>query len=158
LTAGPLEAQHYVFLADASGKLHAFDPSGRKLWSVDGKEPAGAPVVAESTVWLLGRDGVLEERSMTDGSLIHTWSLGILPAGGLITNGAQVAVPVTPGSLRLLSKIQALATPAPSPKPATPDAVEAEKKDPAEPPADKTEKTEKVEKAEKPAEAGDAPK
>ena len=155
LTAGPFEAQHFVFLADASGKLHAFDPSGKKLWSVEGKEPAGAPVVSESTVWLLCRDGALEARSMADGSPTETWSLGILPAGGLITNGAQVAVPVTPGSLRLLSKIQAIASPANSDKPAAAEPVQAEKKDPSESPIEKSDKPEKVEK---PAEAGDAPR
>lgn len=107
LTAGPLEAGGNLFVSDAGGKLHAYSKDGRRLWSVEleGEPLSGAPVVRESVVWLLLQNGVLQSRSLADGKLIKKWELAVLPAGGLITLGEQVAVPVTPGAVRMLSKI-----------------------------------------------------
>lgn len=103
---GPVSAGDHAFLADAAGTVMALGPDGRKAWETDlgGVPPVGAPVVREGSVLFVGRDGTLHRLNLADGkeSEAGRVALGLLPAGGPRPLGADVVVPVAPGSLRLL--------------------------------------------------------
>ena len=107
------------FLADTTGGVLAVGEDGQRLWSV--KLPGASSAVAEppavrgETVWLLARDGSLHARSLADGSPVARTDLGVLPADGPVACGADLVVPVGPGTLRLLTVAE---TPAPAESPA----------------------------------------
>jgi outer membrane protein assembly factor BamB len=101
---GPLAVGQEVLLVDKAGGVQAFSPDGSRLWAQDLRDdpPLGRPAVLGDGVWLLGRDGVLQQRSAADGSLIDRVDLGILPGGGLSGVGGDVVVEAAPGTLRVL--------------------------------------------------------
>ena len=65
---------------------------------------AGAPAVRGGTVWFLSRDGVLVGRSLADGSPIATVALNVLPAGGPVAVGDDLAVPRRVGDAQALAR------------------------------------------------------
>ena len=91
-------------------------PDGQRLWSATLGEKAGSvevvgpPAVRGQAVWFLARDGTLHARSLADGSSVATIPLDILPAGGPVAVGNDLAIPVGLGAIRLLT-IEAGAVP-----------------------------------------------
>jgi len=59
--------------------------------------------VRGGTVWFLTRDGSLVGRKVENGEPVATIDLGVLPAGGPAAVGDDLAIPVGPGTFRLLS-------------------------------------------------------
>jgi len=96
-----------VYLTDASGGVVALGGDGLRLWSADlgptgeGVAVVGPPAVRGRAAWFLTRDGTLHARSLDDGSPVAAAPLNVLPAGGPLAVGDDLAVPVGPGSLRL---------------------------------------------------------
>ncbi len=101
---GPLAIGDNVYLIDKAGGVLAFAPDGSRLWAADLRDapPIGPPVVVGDAVWFLSRDGVLQKRSLADGSPLDRLDLGILPGGGLTALGPDVVVSAAPGTIRLL--------------------------------------------------------
>lgn len=101
---GPVPVGQHAFLVDKAGGLQAFGPDGSRIWAVDlgDAPPIGPPVVQGETLWLLSRDGAIQRRSLADGSHIDRHDLGILPGGGLMTQGDRVIVVAAPGTIRQL--------------------------------------------------------
>jgi hypothetical protein len=93
-----------VFVADTSGGVLAIGEDGRRLWSITLEQqaiPVGSPAVANSLALFLDRAGALYSRRLEDGAPVAETELGILPAGGPIALGSNVAVPVGTGTARL---------------------------------------------------------
>jgi outer membrane protein assembly factor BamB len=95
-----------VFVADVAGSVLAIGPDGQRLWSVKlpgGCGLAGPPAVRGAAVWLLTRNGTLHARSLSDGAELARNDLHVLPAGGTLALGDDLAVPVGRGVLRPLA-------------------------------------------------------
>jgi hypothetical protein len=103
---GPVTSAGYTFVANTAGKLFAFGPDGQRIWSVqlEGALPIGAPLIQANEAVFLGRDGAIERRSLSDGSLTKRHAMGVVPSGGLGSMGTDVVVPVAPGTVRLLQQ------------------------------------------------------
>lgn len=101
---GPLAVGENVYLIDKAGGVLAFAPDGSRLWAADLRDapPIGPPVAVGDAIWFLSRDGVLQKRSLADGSPLDRLDLGILPGGGLTALGPDVVVSAAPGTIRLL--------------------------------------------------------
>ena len=113
-----------VFVADVAGGVLALGPDGQRLWSV--KLPGkggltGPPAVRGETVWMLARDGVLHARALADGAEVARTDLRVLPAGGVLPVGGDLAMPVGRGVLQSLA-IERVASPAPGPSQPAPGA------------------------------------
>ncbi len=111
---GPLGFAGHAVVIDAASNVLAFGPDGQKIWSVDLRDPPplGPPILKDDALWFLSRDGALQRRSLADGSNVDRVDLGILPSGGLITDGPDVLVPTAPGTYRLLeTKVEKVAQP-----------------------------------------------
>ncbi len=105
LAADPATVEGRGYVTDAHGGVLALGDDGRRLWSArlgEGTMVVGSPAVRGGEVWFLSRDGRLSARVLDDGSKGASHALGILPAGGPVAVGKELAVPVGVGSLRLL--------------------------------------------------------
>ena len=104
LAYGPTALGDRIVLVDKGGAAWTFGPDGERLWVADlgDTPPIGPPLVRGDALWFLSRDGVLQQRSMADGSDLDRAELGILPAGGLQSMGADVVVAAAPGTVRRL--------------------------------------------------------
>lgn len=102
---GPIAVGTFVVAADAAGALFGFDADGQRRWNVAVREgpPAGPPIIRDDSLWLLSTDGTLQRRAMADGTSLERFPLGILPAGGPLTAGPDIAIPVAPGTIALMS-------------------------------------------------------
>ncbi|MEO6811986.1 MAG: PQQ-binding-like beta-propeller repeat protein, partial [Isosphaeraceae bacterium] len=100
---GPVGDAGFVFVGDADGRLLAFGPDGKKLWTADLADslPAGPPAVKDGAAWFLGLDGSLHRLDLNDGSPLERVDLDLLPAGGPLTIGSALALPIARGTLRL---------------------------------------------------------
>jgi outer membrane protein assembly factor BamB len=101
---GPIVVAEHAFVADAAGNVLAFAPDGRRIWSVRMRDTvaAGPPAVLDRSAWFLGRDGSIQRFSIDDGTP-QSWALlDILPSGGPLAVGPELAMPTGRGSVRLL--------------------------------------------------------
>jgi outer membrane protein assembly factor BamB len=103
LATAPWAVAGHAFVFDAAGTAMAFGPDGSRLWSISMREspPLGPPVIMGDSVWMLSRSGVLDHRSLADGSEMGTVDLGVQPTGGLEMIGKRLVVPAAPGVVRL---------------------------------------------------------
>ncbi len=101
---GPVVVAEQAFVADSAGNVVAFAPDGRRIWSARMRDTiaAGPPAVLDQSAWFLGRDGSIQRFSMVDGSPQSCALLDILPAGGPLAVGPELALPTGRGSVRLL--------------------------------------------------------
>ena len=110
LAVPPATVGGRCYLADKSGGLLALGEDGRKVWSVKlsekkrGAVVAGPPAVRGKAVWFLTRDGSLLGRDIDNGEPVASIALGILPTGGPVAVGKELAIPVGLGTLRLLKE------------------------------------------------------
>ncbi len=112
---GPVAIGENVYIVDKGGGALAFGPEGDRTWGTDLRDtpPIGPPVVVGDAVWFLSRDGVLQKRSLADGSQVDRLDLGILPSGGLTFIGQDVVVSAAPGTIRMLKPAEGTAGGAP---------------------------------------------
>jgi outer membrane protein assembly factor BamB len=109
LALPPATVSGRVYLADTAGGVLALGADGERLWSATLGEKSGPvevvgpPAVRGQAVWFLARDGTLHARSLADGSSVATIPLNILPAGGPVAVGNDLAIPVGLGAVRLLT-------------------------------------------------------
>ncbi len=101
--AGDLETG-IVLVLDAAGTIIAYGPGGQRLWTVplDDAPAAGRPKITGNDLWLLTIDGTLHHRSLSDGTIIQRIETATIPAGGPTLLGDSLAIPVSPGTIRLL--------------------------------------------------------
>ena len=103
LAGAPVSKGDRCFVTDGAGEVMAFGREGQRLWAIKLDAPAaGTPVIQDTTIWLLDRQGRLYARSLADGSSRERLDLGFLPAGGLRTLGSQIIAPVARGTVQLL--------------------------------------------------------
>lgn len=90
----PVGAAGFVFVGDAEGRVFAFGPGGRRVWTIDpdGATPVGAPVVIDGVAWFPGGNGWLQGRSPADGALLDRIDPGTLPAGDPLAVGSEPAL------------------------------------------------------------------
>ncbi len=91
-TWGPYTADDGLLLATADDQLIAISPDGQIAWQVaiEHGDLAGAPLVTESSVLLAYRKGIIERRSLVDGTSQTT---------------ADVAHPLAAGPVRFLKRL-----------------------------------------------------
>jgi outer membrane protein assembly factor BamB/predicted component of type VI protein secretion system len=102
---GPVTIGPIAVAGDSAGTLFGFDPDGQRRWNVTLREgpPLGTPIVRDDSMWLLTRDGTLQRRALADGTALERFPLGILPAGGPLPVGMDLAIPVAPGTVALMN-------------------------------------------------------
>jgi hypothetical protein len=101
----PATVNGRCYLADTAGGVLALGEDGRRVWSC--KLPgtatvAGPPSARGPSVWFLTRDGSLHARDAASGEPAASLALGVLPAGGPVAVGDDLAIPSGSGTLRLL--------------------------------------------------------
>jgi outer membrane protein assembly factor BamB len=103
---GPMVVADHAFVIDAEGTVVAFGPDGRRLWSARLPDmlPAGPPSIRDGSAWFLGVDGSIHRLSMSDGTTQSRVPLRVLPVGGPLAAGPDLALPTGPGTLRLLDR------------------------------------------------------
>jgi hypothetical protein len=100
----PLTVGERCFAYDAAGGVLALGRDGERLWSIKLDEVAvGKPVIANDLIWFLDRSGRLHGRALADGAAREKIDLGVLPAGGLMTLGTQMVVPVGLGTVQAIA-------------------------------------------------------
>jgi outer membrane protein assembly factor BamB len=106
LALPPVSVAGRGFAGGGTGDVLALGLDGQRLWSIRFPDaaPSGPPVVRDQAVWFLTRDGALHRRALADGAPLDRIELGILPAGALHAVGTDLAVPVAPGTFRMLKK------------------------------------------------------
>jgi outer membrane protein assembly factor BamB len=117
---GPVIVAGRTFVADATGNVLAFGQDGQRLWTIrlEGATLSGPPILRGDAAWFLSVDGVVQRRALADGKALDRFPLDIVPAGGLIAFGNDVAVPTAPGTVRLLTAIEGPAPPSETQAPA----------------------------------------
>lgn len=102
LAFGPVKVGDHLILGDTAGHVLALHASGERAWDAElNGEPAGPPALLDEAFWFLDRDGRSTGLAAEDGARLSEEELGILPAGGPIAVGAELAVPVAPGTIQL---------------------------------------------------------
>jgi hypothetical protein len=101
---GPVMVAEYAFVADSAGNVLAFAPDGRRIWSVKMRDTiaAGPPAVLDQSAWFLGRDGSIQRFAMLDGAPQSSSILGVLPSGGPLAVGPDLALPTGRSTFRIL--------------------------------------------------------
>lgn len=101
---GPIAVGNLVLVADSNGDVLAIDKEGRRLWSAERHEGPilGTPLAQGEFLRLMGRDGTLHKLTASTGETLERIKLDLLPAGGPIALESGSAIPVAPGTLRVL--------------------------------------------------------
>jgi outer membrane protein assembly factor BamB len=104
LAVPPVAVSGRCFLADKTRGVVALGAEGQRLWSAKLRDAVaiGTPVVKDQAIWFLVSDGSIQRLALADGALLDRIALDVLPAGGIRTAGADLAVPVALGTVRLL--------------------------------------------------------
>ncbi len=105
LALPPLSVAGRGFIATKDGKILALGSDGQRLWStvLASGPPVGPPVIQDQVVSFISRNGIVERRSLSDGSSLTREPLGVIPSGGLVASGSDLLVPVAAGTVRVLS-------------------------------------------------------
>jgi outer membrane protein assembly factor BamB len=104
LAVAPVAVSGRCFLADKTRGVLALGAEGQRLWSTKLRDAVaiGPPVVKDQAIWFLASDGSIQRLALTDGKVLDRIPLDVFPAGGIRTAGAELAVPVGLGTVRLL--------------------------------------------------------
>ncbi len=107
---GPMtfDNKHAVII-DKGGGVMVFGPDGNRMWASDlgDTPPVGPPLLKGENLWFVSRDGVVQKRTLADGTPVDRTELNILPAGGLWAIGNEVVLAASPGTVRLLRSTEA---------------------------------------------------
>lgn len=98
-----IDGAHSLVIEKAGGVM-LFGPDGNRVWAVDlgDTPPLGTPLMKDDMIWFLSRDGVLQKRSLADGSVADRVELNVFPEGGIWSVGKDIVVSGGAGTLRLL--------------------------------------------------------